>query len=140
MKEFDFFVGNNAVKKQAPDNNLARASARDGIDRLSLAKSIFLSQKPKYALENAYEAVREVIDAVLYLKGYKSYSHEASVAYLLKMGFSISDAKAVDRLRQKRNGIKYYGEISTKDDAAEALKTAEKIMKRLLAKNRVLAR
>ena len=138
MKEFEFFVENKSVKKQRPDLNLAKASAGEGIERIAMAKSIFSSQKPKYALENAYEAVREVIDAILYLEGYKSYSHEASVAYLLKLGFSISEAKAVDRLRQKRNGIKYYGEDSTKDEATEALKTAEIIINKLLSKKQVL--
>jgi hypothetical protein len=34
-------------------------------------------RKPKYAFEDAYDAVVELIDGLLAVKGYKSYSNEA---------------------------------------------------------------
>ena len=134
MKEFMFFVNVKDVKKQSPDKNLAKATARDSIERLQMAKSIINSQKPKYVLENAYESIRELIDAILYLEGYKSYSHEASVAYLIDLGFSIAEATKIDLLRRKRNGIKYYGENVTKEEAESSLKIAESTIKKLLNK------
>ena len=45
--------------------------------------------KPKYILENAYEAMREAADSVLYVDGFKSFSHEASIIYLAKKGFKV---------------------------------------------------
>jgi len=134
MKEFSYFVANKSVKRQPPDMNIAKAAARDSSERLQMAKNIMGAQKPKYVLENAYEAARELIDAILFLNGYKSYSHEASVSYLLDLGFSIAEAMKLDRLRKQRNGIKYYGENATKDDAMEALKLSEEIIKKLLKK------
>ena len=71
---------------------------------------------------------------ILFLEGYKSYSHEASISYLSKLGFSISEVTSIDRLRRQRNGIKYYGEDSTKEESAVALKIAEEIIKKLLHK------
>ncbi|MEK6938567.1 MAG: HEPN domain-containing protein [Nanoarchaeota archaeon] len=132
MKEFSYFLVKNEVKKQSPDLNQAKATAKDGLDRLEMAKAILASQKPKYVLENAYEAIREVIDAVLFLEGYKSYSHEASVAYLLLLGFSISEAEKVDWLRRIRNGTKYYGKDAEKEEALEAIKVAESIFPKIL--------
>ncbi len=134
MREFQFYVQTQAVKKQSPDKHLAHATARDSTERLAMAKSILLPQKPKYAFENAYEAVREMIDAILFLEGYKSYSHEASVAYLSHLGFSFSDIQAVDRLRKKRNDIKYYGGNVDDKEAGEAIGIAEDIIKRLSKK------
>jgi len=134
MKEFEYFIIKGNVKKQKPDINLAKATARESLDRLEFAKALFLTQKPKYTLENSYEAIRELIDAILYLDGYKSYSHEASIAYLFKIGFSISDINSVDKLRKQRNGIKYYGESISKEGAEEALKMAGKIIGALLNK------
>ncbi|MDO8661482.1 MAG: HEPN domain-containing protein [Candidatus Woesearchaeota archaeon] len=96
-----------------------------------MAKYILNSEKPKYVLENAYEAIRELIDAILFL-GYKSYSHEAAVAYLVNLGFSVTETMAVDRLRKMRNGIKYYGEDTTPKEAEHALKTAEEVISKLL--------
>lgn len=138
MKDFSFFVEKRDVKKQSPDINIAKATAKDSIERLELAKSIINSQKPKYVLENAYESIRELIDAILFLDGYKSYSHEASVTYLIKLGFSISDVMKVDLLRRKRNGIKYYGEEANKKEAEESLKIASEFVQKLLNKREEL--
>ena len=134
MKEFLFFIKENSVKKQSPDINLAKATFKEGMDRLQMAKGILLTQKPKYSLENAYESIREIIDSVLFIEGYKSFSHEASVSYLIEMGFSLSEAMAVDRLRKQRNGIKYYGEEVTKEDAKIALIIAKRTIKKILEK------
>lgn len=134
MKDFSFFIAKKDVKKQRPDINLAKATTRDSIERLEMARNIINSQKPKYVLENAYESVRELIDAILSLEGYKSYSHEASVAYLARLGFSISEIARIDLLRRKRNGIKYYGEEVTKEEAEESIKTAEEFIGKLLNK------
>lgn len=135
MREFSFFLATNAVKKQQPDVHLAQATARESLDRIEMAKSILQSQKPKYALENAYEAMRELIDAILFLEGYKSYSHEASVAYMIKLGFSEGEAGQVDHLRKRRNGIKYYGKDASLEEARVAVATAEAMMKKLFQKN-----
>ena len=84
--------------------------------------------KPKYVLENAYEAMREAADSLLYHDGFKSFSHEASIVYLLKKGFNEHDVSEFDRFRKIRNGIKYYGGDCDSEDAQEAIKMATKII------------
>lgn len=137
MRPFSFYVTSGMVKKQTPDKNTAEAVTRDSFERLALANAIRGTQKAKYVLENAYEAIRELIDARLALDGYKSYSHEASVAYLLELGFSETEAYRVDRLRKKRNDIKYVGKDAEPSEADEALATAEQIMKKLKEKHQL---
>ena len=131
MKEFGFFVSKGEVKKQSPDRNLATATFKDSEERLMLAKSLQSIAKAKYVLENAYEAMREAADSVLYNEGFKSFSHEASIVYLLKKGFSESDIAEFDRFRRIRNGIKYYGGDCEKPDAEETIKLAEKIIAKI---------
>ncbi len=80
MKEFASFLATNAVRRRQPDVHTATATARDSADRLALAGRLLGKEAPKYVVENAYESVRELVDALLFLHGYKSYSHEASVA------------------------------------------------------------
>jgi uncharacterized protein (UPF0332 family) len=138
MKNFEEYVLNKDVKKQAPDVHTAKATARDSLERLEMAKAILLTQKPKYVLENAYEAVRELIDAILYAEGYKSYSHEASISYLALLHFSITEITKLDKLRRYRNGIKYYGEEVTLEEAKDALQTAETIIHKLTEKKKGL--
>ena len=128
MKEFNFFVSKGEVKKQSPDSNMAMATFKDSEERLILAKSLQSMTKAKYVLENAYEAMREAADSILFKEGFKSFSHEASIVYLLKKGFSESDVAEFDRFRKIRNGIKYYGNDCDKPDAEAAIRLSEKII------------
>ncbi len=126
MKEFGFFLQKGEVRRQKPDLNLSAATLREAIERLHFAKE--LKSKPKYILENAYEAMREAADALLYKEGYKSYSHEASIVYCKHKGFNDSDLTQFDRFRKIRNGIKYYGEDCSLEDARAALVLAEVVI------------
>lgn len=128
MKEFEFFLKKGDVKKQSPDKNLSKATFKDSLERLELSRSLLQKAKPKYALENAYEAMREAADSILYFDGFKSFSHEASIVYLIKKGFNEQDVIEFDRFRKIRNGIKYYGGDCDKSDADSAIKLAEKII------------
>ena len=134
MKEFKYYLEKKAVKKQTPDANTARATATAGIERMKFAKILLKNHKPKFVLENSYESIREYLDAILYLKGYKSYSHEATISYILEIGLSLSEANQIDILRKQMHGIKYYGEQTTKKEASQAIKTAENIINKLRKK------
>ena len=127
VKEFEFFLKKGDVKKQRPDKNLSKATFKESLERLQLAELLWNKVKAKYVLENAYESMREAADAILYLDGYKSYSHEASIVYLLTRGFSDSEIAEIDRFRKIRNGIKYYGGDCAEEDANSALKLAKTI-------------
>lgn len=133
MKEFEFFLKKGDVKKQAPDKNLSNATLKESFDRLDLTKSLVNTAKPKYVLENAYEAMREAADSILYKEGFKSFSHEASIIYLLRKGFTNDEINAFDRFRKIRNGIKYYGGDCDKEDADDAFSLAKKIVSKIKA-------
>lgn len=127
MKPFRQFLGEE-VKEITPDTHLAKATAQAATQRLAYAKRIHDTELPHFVVENAFEAIRQAIDAHLYDKGYKSYSHEATIAYLQELSFSPATVQCADLLRKQRNNIKYYGATSTKDDAEFALKTASDIL------------
>lgn len=131
VKDFTFYIEKGDVKKQQPDRNLSKATLNESQDRLQLASKLNNLAKPKYILENAYEAIREGADSILYNEGYKSYSHEASIIYLLKKGFSESVVNEIDRFRKIRNGIKYYGRDCDKEDADSALRLAKEIIPKI---------
>src|SRR3989344_8769269 len=125
VKDFEYFLSRGDVKKQKSDINLSKAAFKDRLDRLELSKSLLGREKSKYVLENAYEAMREASDSLLYLEGYKSFSHEASIVYLLKKDFSEQDIIEFDRFRKIRNGIKYYGGDCEESDAESSILLAE---------------
>ena len=136
VKDFEFFLTNGDVKKQSPNKNLAFATFKDGLERIEFAKQLLHKVKPKYVLENAYEAMREASDAVLYLRGFKSFSHEASIVYLFKEGFNEKDIIEFDRFRRIRNGIKYYGKDCEISEAEQAIQLADKIIAKIKEKIR----
>ena len=131
MKEFEYYVGKGDVKRQSPDKNLSAATLNEAKERLALAKTLKQIAKAKYVLENAYESMREAADAVLYLRGFKSFSHEASILYLFKEGFNEQDIIEFDRFRRIRNGIKYYGKDCDLSDAEQAIQLASKIIAKI---------
>lgn len=117
MKEFEYFVKIGDVRKKEPNPALARALALDMQRRIRDASALDLERFPQIVFELVYDALRDFCDALLSLKGYKSYSHEASIAYLAKEGFDIVSVSELDGYRYKRNGSKYYGAQMGVEDA-----------------------
>lgn len=131
MNEFEYFLRKGDVKKQSPDENLSKATFKDSLERLEFSKNLLQKVKSKYVLENAYESMREAADSILYRDGFKSFSHKASIVYLLKKGFNEQDILEFDRFRKIRNGIKYYGGDCDETDAKDAIEFAEKIINKI---------
>ena len=134
VKDFEFFLKKGDVKGQSPDKNLAFSAFKDSLERIEFERKLIHKSKPKYVLENAYEAMREAADSILYIRGFKSFSHEASIVYLLKEGFNERDIMELDRFRRIRNGIKYYGKDCDLLDAEQAIKLADKIITKIKEK------
>lgn len=134
VKDFEFFLKKGDVKRQSPNKNLAYSAFKEGLERVDFARQLLHKARPKYVLENAYEAMREAADSILYLKGFKSFSHEASIIYLIKEGFNEKDILEFDRFRRIRNGIKYYGKGCDLSDAEQAMQLADKIINEIKKK------
>ncbi|MBS3091011.1 hypothetical protein J4217_01010 [Candidatus Pacearchaeota archaeon] len=119
MKDFEYFVKIGDVKKSSVNKDLAVFLIKDMQSRIRDAFKMSSNEFPKIVFENIYDALRDFCDALLALEGYKSYSHEASISYLIKKGFDISFVMQLDNFRYKRNGSKYYGEVINHAEAEE---------------------
>lgn len=119
MKPFEFYIEEQSVRKVSIDVQLAKALIKDMKERIKENFSEDENKKPKTIFENIYDALRDFCDALLALDGYKSYSHEASITYLLKKGFDIASVNKLDNLRFRRNGSKYYGKSINPTEAKE---------------------
>ena len=109
MKPFEYYFEDNSIRKVSKDPELAKALIRDMNERKKENFNEDANKKPKTIFENIYDSLRAFCDALLALDGFKSYSHEASIVYLLKKGFNVSEISRLDNFRYKRNGSKYYG-------------------------------
>ena len=133
MKDFDFYVIEGKVKRCSIDRSLAQSLMTNVNARESSISELNVAKFNLLVFENYYDCLRELLDAVLALNGYKSYSHEASIVYLKIFGFNESVLFEIDRFRKKRNNSKYYGKLPTSDDAQEIKDFFNNIKKDLLA-------
>jgi|SRR3989338_4617945 len=139
MNEFELYLKEGKAKRQTPDFELAASLINDSKARIEKIKKLELKEFSKIIFENAYDAIRDILDALLAADGYKSYSHEASIAYLEKYAFEDSTLQELDDFRYQRNSSKYYGKDVSEEDASDIMgfyqKYSEKIIS--IAKERI---
>ena len=132
MKNFDEFIERGIVKIRKKNVERVKSLIEEASKRLNFYNSIPISEKSaNYIVENMYDVVRELVEARMLLDGYKSYSHEATVSYLKKLGFSSSEVKFMDELRSIRNQTKYYGHLVNEEYAKKVAEFANKTYPKL---------
>ena len=133
LLNFEYYLSKGLVKKRRKDTDLASSLVNSSRDRMKFSKEIMKS-RPRYALEMAYESVIELIEALLALEGLKSWSHEANIVFLLKVGFIETDIARLDLSRRKRHSSKYYGISFTPEEAKEEIEYLGRVFNRILSK------
>lgn len=131
---FEEFIKEGKVIKGEKDIQKARALIKMSGNNLSTAEKIEVTEITSSAVFGiTYEALREIVEAICLLDGWKVYSHEAFTAYLTGLD---EDAIAAnfDRLRKLRNGANYYGRSIPVDVTNDAKKTTSELCSRLKKK------
>ena len=123
MKSFAEFVASGDVRRGMRDVALARALVALSEKRMQRVPDLVLDESSAFlTYELVYDALRELIDALLALEGYKSYSHVASISYLQKFSeLSPSAIAKIDNAREKRNLTKYYAKPVTLAETKDLL-------------------
>lgn len=122
MRNFDYFLMDKKVKNVRPDIELAKSLLKNVEERERTTLKLDPAEFYLIIFENFYDCLRELLDVILALNGYKSYSHEAAIAYLRDFDFPYNKMLDLDRFRIKRNNSKYYGKSPQTDDALEIKK------------------
>mgnify|MGYP001607977437 FL=1 len=84
MESFEYYLENGLIKKSGPNKERAMALINDAHDRIKDALSLDAKKFPKIVFEQIYDALRDFCDAILFIDGFKPYSHEATISYLIK--------------------------------------------------------
>jgi len=127
MKPFDYFIKKQEVKKCSPDVALSNSLIKDMKERIRCTNFLKIEKFPKIVFENTYDAIIDFANALLAKDGYKSYSHQASLVYLLKYKVDLATIINLDNIRFKRNSSKYYGQSISIEDAQEIKKIYAKL-------------
>ncbi|MBI2545719.1 hypothetical protein HYV81_00915 [Candidatus Woesearchaeota archaeon] len=122
--EFQYYLDKNLARKASPDPNEAQSlmNKAEGRLRYSIEVRKVTEQASTYIFEDIYECLREAGQSLMSLKGYKPYSHEALISFLIEMhAFKEADLNALDRYRNLRNKAVYRGEHISSETCKEAL-------------------
>lgn len=136
MKTFKEFVEEGKVKKDQPDKTRAKSMLSQGEARMADLKTLPLNdENAPFRFEDAYEAVREVLQAFMFLEGYNPYSHDAIIVFGYEKGLlTEAEFRRWDRNRKIRNDIHYRSEKTTIEETKDAIGSADELIKGLKKK------
>jgi hypothetical protein len=107
---FADFIKSGKVRKGTPDVQLAKSLVKMSENHMkSIGEMRLADTSSATIMMNCYESLREVVEAIAALEGYKVYSHEAFTYFLKEKGEDLLSIK-FDKYRKIRNSINYYGE------------------------------
>lgn len=109
------------------------SAARSSIEMAQKRLGFFTTYKvdnnnATFIFEGAYEVMRECAQCLMFAEGYKSESHEATIAFVYDRFRSYFNEKLIfdlDRFRRARNDAMYHSGYITEEEAIKALLSAE---------------
>lgn len=126
----------NELIRIAPDKEKAKAILKMVETTLAMIESIDIDKFPSNIAKEYYEAIRELLSAILLLDGYKTYgegAHKKQIEYLENnyKEFKGHEIFLIDELRVVRNKIAYDGFFVEKDYIKRKTKDVKAIVEKL---------
>ena len=125
INSFKYYLNVGYVKKKTPDSEEAKALLEKAKNRLEYTKSREVNDKTsQFVLEDSYESIRESAQALMSIKGFKPYSHEATIAFIKELyssDFNEEEVYKFDRFRQLRNDSVYKAKPVINEDAKSSV-------------------
>ncbi len=125
--DFEYYVEKNMVKRSVASPPVAKSLLEKAELRIKrLSGEEIKEEMTSIMFEEAYEAMREASQALMQMKGFKPYSHEAVIAFLIKeKTFPEQFTKSLDRYRILRNKSVYEAQKISQETLKDALKFAK---------------
>jgi len=123
------------VKKVKENPEQAKSLLQLATRRLESIEKRRKDEFPQLLLESYYEAIKELMSALLAIHGYKSYSHECLISFIEEFCPKTLDDFQIhflDNMRKLRSDIQYRGRDIADDYLKRNNSTIEKIIDILL--------
>ncbi|MBI2547945.1 hypothetical protein HYW21_01205 [Candidatus Woesearchaeota archaeon] len=122
------------IKKTKIDGELVKSLVEmANIKKIAVETAILNETTISAYVSLAYDSLREVLEALCILKGYKVLSH-ICIGELLKNILEDFDYDEFDRLRWIRNSINYYGQKIEFEQGKEIITKIFKIKRKIVEK------
>lgn len=121
MTSIDQLRNNNRLSDTAPDIGKARGLLKRSRQRIQNLKDRDITPENAFLiLENAYEAIREVIEAGMARNGISSDDHVATITWADKhLNLRTKTTNKLHRFRKLRNASRYEAKQITPDQASD---------------------
>ena len=119
---FEELIKRNVVRKATSDAELAKSLIAESDKILLVIKELTPNEtNATMLMREAYEAYRQICEAIAVYNGYKIYSHEAITSFIAEILNEKEVADSFDRYRKIRNSINYYGAPISVEEVQKAL-------------------
>jgi len=127
MKDIDYYFKDHRLREVSPDLGKARSLLERSQKRLHHAQEQNLNDKNAFqVLENVYESLREVIESLMAVEGFRAADHVAAIAWTADY-FDLNQAEInkLHKFRKLRNASRYEAEEIKPQQTQEILQFAE---------------
>ena len=131
---FKDFIDKKLVRRISKDVNLAKSLLKNIKKDIKFLNNLEINENSsRKIMTNYYDSLREVLEAISIIDGFRIYSHEAFTYFLKEKGEEIISIK-FDRFRKIRNSINYYGKDISIEETKENIDKIKKIINNLINK------
>lgn len=135
ISSFESYLELGKVKRKTPDYEEAKALFEQSKERMEYTRLKDINQKTaKFVLQDSYEAVREAAQSLMSIRGFKPYSHEATISFIKEFysdNFNDEDINKFDHFRQIRNNSVYKAVKIMEEDAKSCIFFAKKFIQKV---------
>lgn len=131
IRSFNYYLNKRGVRKAKVNLAIVNSLLKKSTYRLDILKGSKITYKfSSIIFEEVYESIREAIQALMQLKGYKPYSHEVMISFLKEnKSFSPQIINTINRYRILRNKSVYEAKDVSIKTCEDALKFAIKFIR-----------
>ncbi len=132
INSFENYLKLGKAKRKTPDAEEAKALFKQSEERMEYTKAKDINKtSAKFILQDSYEAVREAAQSLMSIKGFKPYSHEATISFIKQFysqTFNEEEIYSFDRFRKLRNDSVYKAILVEEGDAKSSILFAKKFI------------
>ena len=127
-REFEYYLEKNLAKRSVINPSLAKSLMEKAELRLKLLNEDKITDEmASIMFEETYETIREASQSLMQVKGFKPYSHDALIAFLIKEKLMPEQfIKSFDRYRILRNKSVYEAQRVSIETCKEAIQFAKR--------------
>ncbi len=130
--DFKYCLKQGSVKKVPVNTIRAKSLVKSSKQAIETAIEITIKENTlKTIFRELYEGLREYVEALGFIKGYKFLNHESMTYFLREILKEESISNKFDRYRKLRNGINYYGDDIEIKTVKESINEIPLIIKEL---------